>query len=164
LSSSVHDIFRRAVEAALHSEEDFPQLLREDLRLTLGGLKEHNFDLLDVAPDLLIQAKEISFQDMQSIARAFKTYLDIQIAKSDDVNDIIIGQACRHVVVHAGGRADERLLRQTANAKPRRVKPQILLDEQVQFTPEEVDVVGVAMSNYVAHVSELVFDRLKVRV
>lgn len=163
-SSSVHDIFRRAVEHALRSNEDFPQLLREDLRLTLGTLKELDFDLAEVAPDLLIQAKEISFQDMQSIARAFKTYLDIHIEKNEHVNDIIAAQACRHVIVHAGARVDDRLLRQTKNAQPRRIKEVLRLDEQVQFSPDEVDIAAQAMTAYIAKLSQLVFARLGTNV
>lgn len=146
--SSAQDLFRRGVREALASQAD-SQLLRENLRITLRELRDANFDLRDLAPDLLVQSKDISFQDMQSIARAFKDYLDIKIEKNAVVNDIILGQACRHVIVHSGGVADDRLLRQVADATPRNVKVALSLGEVVQFSDLEVTSVAQSMMKYI---------------
>lgn len=163
-ASSVHDLFRGAINEALQSHPAGASLFREELCLSLGFLKEHDFNLEDLAADLLIQSKELSFQDMQSIARAFKSYLDITIEKDETVNDIIAGQAFRHVIVHIGGRADSKLLRQLAAAKPRTVKPDIVVGAAIQFDPHEVKRVAEAMQRYMNNVSSLVRDKLGVVV
>jgi hypothetical protein len=158
-ASSVHDLFRHAVRIALRGHDNNLQLFREDLRLSLGVLKDYDYDLKDVAPDLLIQAKEISFQDMQSIARSFKSYLEITIEKDPNVNDIIVAQGCRHVIVHEGGRVNERLLRQVAKAVPRKVKQELSQGDYVQFDPSEVEKVADAMSIYIERVAALISER-----
>lgn len=152
--SSVQDLFRRGVREALASQAD-SQLLRENLRITLRELRDANFDLRDLAPDLLVQSKDISFQDMQSIARAFTDYLGIKIEKNAVVNDIILGQACRHVIVHSGGVADDRLLRQVADAAPRNVKVALSSGEVIQFSDSEVISVAQSMMKYIEGTAQL---------
>jgi hypothetical protein len=73
---------------------------------------------------------------MQSIARAFKDYLGIEIERTQRVNDIVLAQGCRHVIVHSGGIVDDRLVRQLSSAQPRRLKPRLVLGERIQFTDE----------------------------
>jgi len=162
-SSSVHDLFLLGVSAALDSDQPTP-LLQEQIRISFADLRDAKFDLREVAPTLLVQAKDISFQDMQSIARAFKEHLDVSIEKSEAVNDIILGQGCRHVIVHAGGLVNERLIRQVAGARPRRIKQTLALHADVQFTVEEVLQVAASMSSYIQTVSALVSNKFDVRV
>ena len=154
-SSSVHDLFRRGVAVALVQDTDTP-LLREQVKLSYRELRDADFQLRELAPDLLLQAKDISFQDMKSIANAFKEYLGISIERSPLVNDIIVAQGCRHVIVHAGGIVDERLLRQLSGASPRSLKSQPRLGEEVQFTVEEVAKAAAAMFAYLEGVARSV--------
>ena len=161
--SSVHDMFRRGITEALAHDSD-SQLLREQVHLSLRDLRDANFELRDLAPDLLVQAKDISFQDMQSIARVFRDYLDVNIDKSEVVNDIILGQACRHVIVHSGGMVDERLIRQISGAKPRRVKFSLIPGERVQFSDQEVMLVSDSMVQYLQSVAGKVAGRYGVEV
>ena len=139
-------------------------MLREEFRLTLRDLKDFNFAVREVAPDFLIQSKDISFQDMQSIARAFKTYLEIEIRKDQAVNDIILGQACRHVIVHAGGVVSDQTVRQVSGAMPRRVKMSLISGDVVQFVPEEVELIAESMTGYLQSVSKMVGDKFGVQV
>ena len=162
-SSSVHDLFLLGVSAALDSDDTTP-LLQEQIRITFADLRDAKFDLRQLAPTLLVQAKDISFQDMQSIARAFKEHLGLNIEKSETVNDIILGQGCRHVIVHAGGLVNERLIRQVSGAQPRRIKPALTLNTNVQFTVEEVQLVAESMSSYIQTVSVLLSNKFEVRV
>ena len=145
--SAVHDAFRAGVSAALASEKETP-LLREQLKISFAELKEANFDLRRRAPDLLVNAKDISFQDMKSIARAFKENLGVEIERTPAVNEIILAQACRHVIVHTGAVADEALVRQLSGAHPRTLKPKLLAGAAVEFTPEEVAAAAEAMVTY----------------
>lgn len=145
--SSVHDLFRQGIAAALVRDKD-STLLREQVKLSFKELRDAEFDLREIAPDLLIQAKDISFQDMQSIARAFQEYLGVTIERTAVVNEIILAQACRHVIVHAGGVVGDRLVRQVAGARPRTLKPALVIGETVQFTVEEVSQVAHFMERY----------------
>ncbi len=85
---------------------------------------------------------------MKSIARAFKDNLGVHIEKTATVNDIVLAQACRHVIVHAGAVADDALVRQLSGANPRTLKPKILAGELIQFSPEEVGIAARAMVEY----------------
>lgn len=156
--SSIKDLFRQGVAEALMNDTD-SALLREQIKISFSDLRDAGFQLKDLAPDLLIQAKDISFQDMQSIKRAFKDYLGIPIEKNQVVNDIILAQGCRHVIVHTGGVVDERLLRQLSVAKPRELKPTLVAGDIVEFTVEEVSKAAEAMVIYLTSVQELVLKR-----
>ncbi len=145
--SSVHDVFRNGVSDALATDNE-STLLREQVKISFADLKEANFDLRSRAPDLLINAKDISFQDMKSIARAFKENLGIEIEKTQMVNEIIAAQACRHVIVHAGAVADESLVRQLSGAHPRTLKPKILAGHLIEFSTEEVTLAASSMVEY----------------
>jgi hypothetical protein len=131
-------------------------LLREQIKISFRDLRDADFQLKELAPDLLVQAKDISFQDMQSIARSFKEYLDITIDRSEDVNDIILAQGCRHVIVHSGGEVGNRLIRQLSGAKPRKLKPILNVGESIQFSVEEVSQVAKSMLAYLEAVASQV--------
>jgi hypothetical protein len=147
-SSSMHDLFCQGVREVLARESE-SALLREQFRLTFRELRDAEFDLSERAPDLLVQSKDISFQNMQSIGRAFKDYLDITLDRNDTVNDIILGLSCRHAIVHTGGLADDRFMRQVASAIPRRVKATFAPAERIQFTDTEVLNIANSMVKYV---------------
>ncbi len=146
-ASSVHDLFRDGVQSILNKDDD-SDLFKAHVRVTLRELKDVNFDLKDIVPELLIQAKDISFQDMQSIARTFKEHLNVHIDRDLDVNNIILGQACRHVIVHSAGIVNDRLLRQVSIAKPRSVKPELTNGSTIEFSPEEVNEIAKSMTKY----------------
>ncbi|MBI4809645.1 MAG: hypothetical protein HY799_11945 [Nitrosomonadales bacterium] len=146
--SAVEDIFKAGVDALLDSGED-SDLLREDIKLSFREMQEASWHFRGVAADLLVQKKDLSFQDMQAISRTFKTYLGITIEKDNHVNNIILAQACRHVIVHAGGAVNDRLIRQVANATPREIKPAISRGEHIEFQPEEVELISRSMEAYV---------------
>lgn len=153
-ASSVHDVFRQGVADELARETD-SSLLKEQVKISFRELRDVDFQVREIAPDLLVQTKDISFQDMQSIARAFKDVLGVTIDRTDLVNEIILAQGCRHVIVHAGGVVDEKLLRQVAGAKPRTLKPELRLGQTVQFSVEEVSRSSQFMVSYLEQISEM---------
>lgn len=161
--STVEDIFKLGIDALLESDQD-SDLLREEVKLTFKEMKESGWSLRESAPDLLVIKKDLSFQDMQAIGRAFKTYLSINIEKDINVNNIILSQACRHVIVHAGGIANERTIKQLSNATPRNVKPNIGRGEHIQFTPNEVEDISSSMKSYVGNLAANVREVLNARI
>jgi len=144
--STVADIFRAAIPLVLGRGSR--QLLREELRLTLDELVTLRAEP-DSLGELFANKKDISFQDMQSIARAFKDYVGVDLSRDKTTNNVIAAQACRHVIVHSGGVADRRLARQVATAVPRDIKPDIREGQVVQFDSEELRVIGGDMVLYV---------------
>ena len=73
-ASSIHDLFRLGVLTILEKEDD-SDIFKSQIKVTLRELKDVNFEVKDIVPDLVIQSKNISFQDMQSIKRTFKEHL-----------------------------------------------------------------------------------------
>jgi len=158
-ASSVHDLFRQGVQGVLENEDGSP-LFKENVKVSLRELKDVGFEVKDLVPDLLIQTRDISFQDMQSISRAFKDHLGIEITKDVSVNNIILGQACRHVIVHSGGVANDSFMHQVSNAKPRTVKPTITPGEIIEFSQTEIDIIAESMAKYLSNVEDSVTDRI----
>lgn len=146
--STIEDIFKAGIDALLEQQAD-SDLLHEEIKLSFREIKDANWHLRDIAADLLVEKKDLSFQDMQAISRTFKTYLGVSIEKDVNVHNIILAQACRHVIVHAGGIASDRLVRQISNASPRELKTAISKGEHIQFTPMEVETVSKSMTAYV---------------
>lgn len=144
--SAVEDIFSSAVTAALHGTAS-SRLMKEDLRLTVAELIEATSSQDDAVVSLFIEKKDLSFQDMQAIHRAFRDYVGVEVEKDRGVNNIILAQACRHVIVHAGGEVTPRLIRQVSGAIPRDIKLE-LTGATVQFSPSEVKTVAESMAKY----------------
>jgi hypothetical protein len=147
--SSVHELFRRGVEGSLKVGADVPAA-KQELKVSWSSVAQSEEKPESLFANLLIAQQDISFQDMQSIGRAFKSHLHVEIDRSGDVNDIILGQAARHVIVHSGGLVDHKMVRQVAEARPRTLKPEISLGDPIQFAPDEVRSLAGSMSNYLA--------------
>jgi hypothetical protein len=147
-SSTVSDIFKVALKEKLCKGE-LGQLSKEEVKISLGELRDMDFNLSEYIGDVVANKKEISFQDMQSITRAFKEYLGVEIQKDTVVNNIIVGQASRHAFVHSGGTIDARLLKQISNATPRDIKETCNLGDTITFSTEEITMVAESMKKYI---------------
>ena len=146
--ASVADLFRQAAQISItdHSDKD---VLDTELRFKIKELQELGGAIEEKIGDLLITKNGISFQDMQSIQREFKKYFKIQIEKSQHVNNIILGQACRNTIAHEGGLINKRVINQVKDATPRGLKLDLVLGETVSFTEKELKVVSDSMLAYV---------------
>jgi hypothetical protein len=144
--SILSSLFRLAVEYAI-TKEDI-RLFEEELTLDVEELLSRGNQLHEALGDLLIQKKDISFQDMKSVSSTFKKYFGIIIEKNSSVNNIIVGQACRHSIVHEGGRINSRTVKQVANAKPRQLMLTLNENEEIKFSPSDVELLGDEMKKY----------------
>jgi hypothetical protein len=153
--SSVHALFTEAVKHAIGSKTTNSDLLKERLTFTAEELCESSFDPLEAIPQALALASDVSWQDMQSIRRTFKKYFAVEMARDECVNDIIAAQACRHAIVHAGGIANERTMKQLSNARPRSVKIDVQLRGRIQFSPEEIEHVSAQMGAYLSKLDSM---------
>ena len=135
--SAVADIFRRASKIAVITHKD-ERVLSEELKFKLEELLNLTSTLGDSIGELLITKNNISFQDMKSIQREFKKYFGIKIDRDINVNNIILGQACRHTIAHEAGKVNARVINQVKGAKPRNIKENISEEELIEFTQAEI--------------------------
>lgn len=157
-SSALSDIFKFSLNERVKSGVN-GQLAKEEIKISLAELSEFEFNISDNIGDIIANKKEISFQDMQSVARAFRDYLEIEIEKDKIVNNLIVGQACRHIIVHAGDVVNSKLIKQLSFASPRDIMLDISIGEHIRFTPEEIKIVGESMITY----TENVINKIEVR-
>ncbi len=80
-----------------------------------------------------LKKEEVNFQDLQSIVRFFKDYIEFDFVLEDKRRDrIIFSHALRNIVVHNGSAVDSGFLAQVRNtnfAKKYKDKEKILLSE-----------------------------------
>lgn len=148
-SSAVADVFRASFRRGFEGKLG-EKIAEEELKLSVAELRELDGAAPDKLADLFIQKKDISFQDMQSIVRTFERYVDVSLSKDETANDIIVGQASRHVIVHAGATVDHKMMLQVAKATPRTLKLDLKEGMPLQFSVNELRTLGNAMVRFVA--------------
>jgi hypothetical protein len=148
-SAAVSDIFRKSFRRGFDGTLS-AKLADEDLKLSITELRELDGASSDRIADLFVLKKDISFQDMQSISRTFEKYFDVSMPRDATVNDIIVGQASRHAIIHAGAKVDHKMMLQVAKASPRTLKVKLEEGILLQFSVEEIRTLGGAMSSFVA--------------
>jgi hypothetical protein len=146
-SSALRDLFVSAVARAIE-EGAGKEILNEEIKLSVAELNAIDVPMCFYIAETLADKRDVSFQDMQSIGKAFRRYLDVLPERTVDTNNIILGQAARHVIVHAGGIVDDRMVHQVRGASPRTIRPTITANERLRFEPGEVRGVGDSMLTY----------------
>ena len=143
--STIEDIFQEALKNKIDNKKLGKKLEDEEIKLTVGQLA---YDRNIV--NLFISKKDISFQDMQSIARAFKQYIGTdEIPRDKVVNNIILGQACRNCIVHDGSTANNKTIEQLKSANQRDLKIDIKINEAIRFNEEEIKNIISSMMQYI---------------
>jgi hypothetical protein len=151
-SSSVSELFCEFINHIANTLRP-KKLLNERIELSIEELLLQNREeYIDIA-GFIVQSKDISFQDMKSVGRVFKDYLNYEPMKDIDVNNIIVAQACRHAIVHSGAVVDQKLITQLKDAQPRDVKVELTLKEVISFNKREIEVCAKSMRNYIEKVS-----------
>jgi len=158
--SVLGDLFRYAATEALNYSD--PRIMDVELKLRVSEISSISGNPENVIGDLLILKDDITFQDMGSTHRAFKKYYGITIGADVHVQNIILAQACRHVIVHSAGIVNERTINQIRVTKERTIKVEIRSGENISFSIEEVGEVAKSMREYVKAVSKLVEDKIVV--
>lgn len=142
--SAIEDIFRKALQEKIYDGK-LGQLENQEIKLTIRDLVD-NKNIVE----LFITKRDISFQDMQSIARAFKEYIEMnEIPRDKIVNNIILSQACRHCIVHNGSAVNNKVINQLKSANPRDLKTHLNIGEKILFNEEEIQVIIASMTRYI---------------
>jgi hypothetical protein len=145
-ASAVRDLFVDSIaNAAMASRA---AVVDEDIKVSVEHLLDDAIDRPTLVAEAIADRGDQSWQDMQSIVRAFTKYFGQAPERDSVVNDIIVAQAVRHVIVHNGAKADRRLLSQIKKALPRSFNPRLVVDEPIQLTPDEVRLCGQSMLTY----------------
>lgn len=152
-SAALGDLFRVAVSTKLQTTTEGP-LLAEEIKLTFAEMRERDWNLKGAAADLLIAKHDFTFQDMGSTVRAFDKFVGVKLERDAIMNNIIAAQACRHVIAHASGRVTERMLKQVSLATPRTLKPNLMPNELIQFTPTEIESIRNDMLTFIVRLGE----------
>ena len=150
--AALRDVFKESFGQALIGQSRAP-LLKEELKLNIADLLRVLEDPKEELAELVIAKKDLSFQDMRSTTRTFRDLCGFAPERGEDVNDIILAQACRHAIVHAGEVVDAKLLRQIDNAQPRNLKVELVEGHYLSFSPEEVDAACGAMRRYIGELT-----------
>lgn len=148
-TSAQHTLFRDAVVAALSLNADVPAT-SEEVKMAWRTVVQAETDQEEMFAESLIAQHDISFQDMQSVCRAFDKHLQIKVEKTLDVNDIILGHAARHVIAHAAGVVDRKMINQVKGAIPRRLRETLVEGEGIRFSTEEVRSLATSMGNHLS--------------
>jgi len=156
-AAAVADLFRAASKIAVEIHKD-TNVLSTELKIKVEELFAFGSNSGDAIGDLLISKNSISFQDMKSIQREFKKYFGIKIEKDKNVNNIILGQACRHTIAHEAGIVNLRVLNQISGAKPRDLKHTLSERDVIEFTENEIKIVSDSMESYVSSLQEQVVE------
>jgi len=146
-SSAVKQLFVDSVSEAIRRGHR-TAVLEESVKVTIEDLAGSPEDLPALLATLMASNDGVSFQDTQSIGRAFGKYFDFTPERDETVNDIILALAARHAIVHTGGIVDARMLKQLRLAHPRSLKQSLTEGEQLFFSPEEIDRASDAMKAY----------------
>lgn len=157
-ASSVADLFRDGI-CILATKGDSKLLKNEELKISVSDLLEFDGEINERLGHLIAEKNDLSFQDMKSIGRAFKNYFEFDISKDKHVNNIIMAQAARHIIVHDSARINDRIIRQVSGAKPRDLKQELDV-VTIQFNSEEVKLVAKSMIEYFRKVRSQVETRL----
>ena len=145
--AAMGDLFRAATAEALRTGQNVPARDRS-VELSWRSLTRPEAPVEDLIADRIIDQDDISFQDMQSTRRAFAKNLDVDLGRDENANDVILGQAARHLMAHAGGKIDERFRGQVSGAKPRTLKTSLPSEGPIEFDPQEVQQLASAMAAF----------------
>jgi len=152
--SAVHDVFRIYIDAVI-SSTDSHKLKREEIKINISELdkmtKGNEFSI----GEILINQRNISFQDMGSIHRLMREIVGNTPKDDNTVNNIIFGQAARHIIVHKGSMIDNKFMNQIASVKPRTLLPEVNLGDRITFKPDDVTILSDAMSTYLSRIIDI---------
>ncbi|AFL79725.1 hypothetical protein Aeqsu_0201 [Aequorivita sublithincola DSM 14238] len=140
----------------------FTSIVDDIFKHTIYRLNSHN-QRPDLDIKLIKQNNDVNFQNMNSIMKTYKKYLNIEIKKDSICNTIILAQCSRHAIVHSLGFADQKFINQINPARPRDIKLQIEPNEKIQYSSSELQFVKYAMQEFVSKLCESIYEKHNVK-
>jgi ribosomal protein S10 len=152
--SAVQEILETYINKMISGTEHH-KLKREEIKINVSELAKLTGGTEISFGEMIINQRNISFQDMGSIHRFIRDIMGSAPENDETVNDIIFGQAARHIIVHRGSIIDARFMNQIANVKPRTLLPEVNLGGKITFRPEDVTVLRDAMLTYLSRIIDI---------
>jgi hypothetical protein len=148
-ASAMHDALRAGVYEALRHGQRFP-VAKQEIKAKLGDLwyGQDEQRRADHIVELAIDQPGVSFQDMQSVHRTFHDYLTITTPRGPALDDIIIGQATRHCIVHTGGKATLKSMKMIGSRTGHRLNLRPIADQPIQFERDHVRALAASTTEY----------------
>jgi len=147
-TSATRELFKAVVVRLLTHGHAPKKLQQLKLDLPVGQLVQKSGDIPDYVASQLVAHSDMSFQDMQSINRGYRDFCGYDPPRDNHVNNIVIGQAFRHAIVHNAAVVDEQLVNQVSAVKPRDLRDTVEIGSQILMTPQEVDLIGKSMLQF----------------
>ncbi|MCK9612946.1 MAG: CHC2 zinc finger domain-containing protein [Bacteroidales bacterium] len=158
-TSSVRDLFRDSIKYYAEKKHECLKSINAELKFTFEELESYNFDLSESIGEIIIKKKNLTFQDMQSICREFQTYFGFKIEKDSVVDNVILAQASRHAIVHSLSIADEKFINQISQTPARTIKPSISLNDELKFSPIEIEELMKNMREFLSNIEQMLIIR-----
>lgn len=159
--SGLEALFVQGVNQACCCCPDLLVANREDLKFSISELRACDFNLGEHLGKMIVQKKDISFQNMQTGLKAFKDFLGVEGFTDELVHDSILALANRHAIVHNLAVVDERFQALVKNASKRTVHTEEYnIDDLIKFTPEEVIRLQGSMSSLLEEIAETMNARI----
>ena len=146
-ASAIGEMYRLAIVVQAITGKS-TKLNEEELKFSVEEIVDEEFDIRSRVGQLIADKKGVSFQDMKSIGRSFKDFFEIDVKKDKIVNNIIMAQAGRHVIVHERAAINDRILRQVSGASPRSLMPTLPTNGKLLFSVEDLHIIGDSMLEY----------------
>lgn len=158
-TSSIKDLFRDTLQYYSEKKYEHLKCINSELKFTFEELDTYDFNLSKSVGDIIIRKRNLTFQDMQSICREFMLYFGIKIEKDRIVDNIILAQAARHAIVHSLSIADEKFINQIAQTTQRTIKTSIKIDDELKFSPDEIEEIMNSMREFFNKVEHLLLEK-----
>ena len=113
LEALLKTYFANAADAYRQLDADNPKL--GQIKITLKEVLASDLRFGGKIGNLILEKDKLSFQDLKSIKEVFKTYFGRELTlTTDQEKQLCFYLECRHVLVHKGGKVDQRFVRSTA--------------------------------------------------
>lgn len=157
--STIKELFRAYIDFMLTLNPPGP-IGDQQIKISLAELQVIRAECTLSLGQYWLDHREISVQDMQSISRFMREYVGCAPEWDDCVNDIILAQAARHLIVHTDGKVNEQFLRQIGNVNAKSTAQTYALGEPILFEPHEVSRISDHMTEYLGKISHLMMSKV----
>jgi hypothetical protein len=157
--SSLEDVFTISVGRSVKLGI-IPEVKSESVKLSIGELHKAINGTEQYLGELILSKRQYSFQDLQSTKRVFKECFGIEHSRDKVEDNIIIGQACRHAIVHCAGIVDQQLKTQIRDVKLSELQINIQEGSPIELLPNDVIVIGKSMNVFIGYLLEKIDTKL----
>lgn len=146
--TAAKDLFAEGISNLLESGAQSEILTKLDFHYKATELRDFAQDPGELylrIGRVLSEKMEINFQNVLSINEGFKRAFEGEVVDRALLDEIGFVQEARHVIVHNSAKVDKRMLGRVKDKTARAFYRDISLDDQIQFSPDDVVVILAKM-------------------